>query len=278
MENISLFLKTLIVGIAYVLTVITTAIFGKILGAVPPVNEFNFLEILVLLFVGGTLIASVMIPIQSIPVKSRERFLVNFLVIYMLSYLIGAPEIAIYTNYEINYQLFLLLEQFFVGFTIAFLITILFKPKEVNSKISVEIKRYFLSRGRKDWIFRFSLTSLLFPLIYFFFGYIFTPITASYYINSPLGLKIPEIGVIIPIEILRGFIYNLTFIPLLALLKMQILRLGFYFSLLLAVIGAIVPLMVAVTWPLELRFGHAIEMTLDSFAQGFMISLLLHKN
>ncbi|MEM1576087.1 MAG: hypothetical protein QXU17_00720 [Archaeoglobaceae archaeon] len=59
---------------------------------------------------------------------------------------------------------------------------------------------------------------------------------------------------------------------------MQILRLGFYFSLLLAVIGAIVPLMVAVTWPLELRFGHAIEMTLDSFAQGFMISLLLHKN
>ncbi|MEM0302323.1 MAG: hypothetical protein QXU31_08525 [Archaeoglobaceae archaeon] len=278
MENISLLLKTLIVGIAYVLTVITTAIFGKILGAVPPVNEFNFLEILVLLFVGGTLIASVMIPIQSIPVKSRERFLVNFLVIYMLSYLIGAPEIAIYTNYEINYQLFLLLEQFFVGFTIAFLITILFKPKEVNSKISVEIKRYFLSRGRKDWIFRFSLTSLLFPPIYFFFGYIFTPITASYYINSPLGLKIPEIGVIIPIEILRGFIYNLTFIPLLALLKMQILRLGFYFSLLLAVIGAIVPLMVAVTWPLELRFGHAIEMTLDSFAQGFMISLLLHKN
>ncbi|MEM0215003.1 MAG: hypothetical protein QW384_03325 [Archaeoglobaceae archaeon] len=278
MENISLLLKTLIVGIAYVLTVITTAIFGKILGAVPPVNEFNFLEILVLLFVGGTLIASVMIPIQSIPVKSRERFLVNFLVIYMLSYLIGAPEIAIYTNYEINYQLFLLLEQFFVGFTIASLITILFKPKEVNSKISVEIKRYFLSRGRKDWIFRFSLTSLLFPPIYFFFGYIFTPITASYYINSPLGLKIPEIGVIIPIEILRGFIYNLTFIPLLALLKMQILRLGFYFSLLLAVIGAIVPLMVAVTWPLELRFGHAIEMTLDSFAQGFMISLLLHKN
>ncbi|MEM1576086.1 MAG: hypothetical protein QXT98_01070 [Archaeoglobaceae archaeon] len=189
MENISLLLKTLIVGIAYVLTVITTAIFGKILGAVPPVNEFNFLEILVLLFVGGTLIASVMIPIQSIPVKSRERFLVNFLVIYMLSYLIGAPEIAIYTNYEINYQLFLLLEQFFVGFTIAFLITILFKPKEVNSKISVEIKRYFLSRGRKDWIFRFSLASLLFPPIYFFFGYIFTPITRKLLHKFPTWIE-----------------------------------------------------------------------------------------
>lgn len=278
MEKIPLVIKTLMVSIAYVLAVITTAIVGKIVGAIPPVSEFNFLEFLALSLVGGTLIAFVMIPIQSIPVKSRERFLVNFLVIYMLSYLINAPEIAIYTNYEMNYQLFLISEQFFVGFTIALLITTLFKPKEVNSKISTELKQYFSSRSRKDWIFRFSLAAMLFLPIYFFFGYIFTPITASYYVNSPIGLKVPEIGVIIHIEILRGFIYTLTFIPLLALLKMPILRLGFYFSLLLAVIGAIVPLMVAVTWPLELRVGHAIEMTLDSFAQGFTISLLLHKN
>ncbi|MEM2373322.1 MAG: hypothetical protein QXI11_02660 [Thermoproteota archaeon] len=36
-----------------------------------------------------------------------------------------------------------------------------------------------------------------------------------------------------------------------------------------------VPQLVNVGWPVELRIGHGVEMVLDSIAQGFMITWIL---
>lgn len=73
----------------------------------------------------------------------------------------------------------------------------------------------------------------------------------------------------------RGLIYALTFVPMLALIKMPRWKLGLFLGTILAVIGAVVPQLVNVAWPAELRIGHGVEMMLDSIAQGFMTVWLL---
>jgi len=52
-------------------------------------------------------------------------------------------------------------------------------------------------------------------------------------------------------------------------------RLGLWMGLILAIVGATVPQLVNVAWPLPLRLGHGVEMVLDSFAQGLMMAWLL---
>lgn len=276
MERKTVLLRTPIIGFIYFLATMLTAIVGKFLGLFAESGDFNFLELLILLFVGGCLIGVVMLPIQT-PVKRWQRLLVNFFVIYMLSYFLGALEIAIYTDYASKYQLFLLLDQLIVSLTVAIAITLLFNQTS-DSNVFEKIRQYFSKRSKRDWFLRFSIATILFPPIYLFFGFLFTPVTSKYYFDSFLSLKIPPLEVILAVELLRGFFYALTFTPLLATLKMDLFRLGLYFSILLAVLGAIVPLMVSITWPLELRVGHCIEMTLDSFAQGFLIAYLLSDN
>lgn len=87
-----------------------------------------------------------------------------------------------------------------------------------------------------------------------------------------MNLVIPSFEIMVPVEIGRGLIYVFSMVPLLAALPVSKWKLGFWMSLILAVVGAVVPQLVNVAWTLALRVGHGAEMVLDSFAQGFMMA------
>ena len=64
--------------------------------------------ILLSMFVGGIMISLVMGPISTkLTLSHAQRIGVLFLVLYMFTYLIGAPEVLLFTTYSLQFQSFM---------------------------------------------------------------------------------------------------------------------------------------------------------------------------
>jgi hypothetical protein len=266
------------VGFLYLLASMVMAWIGLAVGAISPSDGGDAGTTFILLFIAGILIGVTMGMVSSkLEVPFAQRLIVLFLMLYMFSYLIGAPEVALFTTYPPIFQVFILIEQLIISIIIAVAVGLLFKPRQVTTSLLRELKSYFSNRSWAEWTWRFALAAVLFVPIYYFFGFLFSPITGPYYDNPELGLGlvIPSPDIVVPVEVGRGLIYALTFVPMLALIKMPRWKLGLFLGTILAVIGAVVPQLVNVAWPAELRIGHGVEMMLDSIAQGFMTVWLL---
>jgi len=279
LSPIELVWRSVVVGLIYVVTSMFTASLGSSLGVVSDTpTGVDPTIILLSMFVSGTLISLVMGPISTkLTLPRAQRVGVLFLVLYMFAYFIGAPEVALFTTYSLQFQAFILIMQFIVNLILAVFIGILFPSPQIGASLIQELKGYFAKRKGSEWLWRFVLASVLFFPIYFFFGFVFSPITGPYYNKPELGLNlvIPSFEIMLPVELVRGLIYALTVVPLLAVIRMPKWRVGLWTSLILAIVGAAVPQLVNVAWPLPLRLGHGVEMVLDSFAQGFMMAWLL---
>lgn len=279
LSTIGLIWRSFVVGLVYVVLFLVTSSFGVVLGALEVPTTFVDPSIVMLsLFVGGVLTAIVVGAVSvRLALPRGQRICVLFLTVYMFSYLIAAPETALFTTMSLSFQVFILFQQLVVNLALAVLIGFLYTPAIVGAGLITEVKSYFALRSGSDWLWRFALAAVLFFPIYYFFGWVFSPVTVPYY-NRPelgLGLVIPSFEVWLPVEVGRGLIYALTTVPLLAVLRMTRWRIGLWVGLILAVVGAVVPQLVNASWPLPLRMGHAVEMVLDSFVQGLMMAWLL---
>ncbi len=270
--------RSLVVGLIYVLVSMVTSSVGALMVEIPIVVDVDPAIALSSMFIGGLLLVPVMGPISTkLDLPRAQRIGVLFLTLYTFAYFIGAPEILLYTTYPLPFQAYFLVVQLIVNLVIAILIGVLFPPAQVGAGLGAAVKGYFAQREGKDWLWRFALAAVLFLPIYYFFGLVFSPITVPYYNRPELGLRlvIPSLEVVIPVAIGRGLWYALTVVPLLAVLRMPKWRLGLWMGLILAIVGAVVPQVINVAWPLPLRLGHGVEMMCDSFAQGLMMAWLL---
>lgn len=279
MSYVGLIWRSLVVGLVYMTLFMGTSSIGVAVGALTvPTTGVDPLIIMLSLLTGGILTTVVVGTVSlKLTLPSGQRITALFLTVYMFSYLINAPETALFTTMSLSFQIFILFQQLIVDLVLAILIGFLFTPTRIGARLITEVKSCFAQRSGKDWLWRFALAAILYFPIYYFFGWVFSPITVPYY-NTPelgLGLIIPSFDVWLPVEIGRGLIYALTMVPLLAVLHMPRWRLGLWMGLILAIVGAVVPQLVNASWPLPLRVGHGVEVILDSSAQGLMMAWLL---
>ncbi|MEM3807975.1 MAG: hypothetical protein QW413_05225 [Nitrososphaerota archaeon] len=271
-------MRVILVGFLYLLSTMITSSIGLAMGVLTATEGLDAGLLFTLLFIGGILIAITAGTLSTmLEVPLAQRIGILFLTLYMFSYLIGAPEVALFTTYSMSFQLFILFEQFVINLIIVVAVGVLFQPREIKRDLFREFRRYFSGRSSSEWVWRFALASVLFIPIYYFFGFLFSPITGPYY-NNPelgLGLVIPSPEIVVPVELGRGLLYAATFVPLLTLVRLPRWRLALLLGVVLAIFGAVVPQLVNVGWPVELRIGHGVEMVLDSIAQGFMITWIL---
>ncbi len=270
--------RSLVVGLIYVLVNMVTSSVGVLMVEMPIVVDVDPAIVLFSMLIGGILLAPVMGPISTkLDLPRAQRIGVLFLTLYTFAYLINAPEVLLYTTYPLAFQAYSIIDQLIVNLVVAISVGVLFPPVQVGAGLVSEVKGYFAQRKGKDWLWRFALAAVLFFPIYYFFGLVFSPITVPYY-NRPelgLGLVIPGFEVMIPVAIGRGLWYALTVVPLLAMLPMPKWSLGLWMGLILAIVGAVVPQVTNVAWPLPLRLGHGVEVVCDSFAQGMMMTWLI---
>ena len=112
--------------------------------------------------------------------------------------------------------------------------------------------------------------SLVHFFMYFTFGSIIAPWILSYY-DSPsqsLGLTVPPFEVMIPLEILRGFLYVVALLPIIATLRVSSRTMLLSVVGLLYFAGAFVPFLTSSTLPTFLRIVYRLEIPVDSIVYG----------
>jgi hypothetical protein len=127
--------------------------------------------------------------------------------------------------------------------------------------------------GVVDWIGRGLIAWLSWPVIYFVFGMCVAPVVMQYY-KALSWLRIPPVGTIIGIQLVRSLIFLASSLPLIALWKGS--RQGLWLSLGLAHAAAVgwFGLVQATFFPMAMRVAHTLEITADSFAYAGLLVVL----
>ncbi len=157
---------------------------------------------------------------------------------------------------------------------LAALIGLLFPPAHAERRRGAALGELFASRGPLPWVWRIGLAGLLYLPVYFLFGNIAYPFVRQYYEDPSFGfgLRVPGVEVIVPLELVRGLLYVLSVLPLVALLGGSRWRLVFWLGLAIAALNSWEPLLTNFVWPSTLRLTHGLEITADAVAQGITIA------
>lgn len=135
-------------------------------------------------------------------------------------------------------------------------------------------RSFFAAHSVASWSWRFLLAILAFPLVYFVFGAMVAPIVVPVYRAGNIGLVLPPLSVILPIQVLRSVIFLLASLPFFVLWTRRrgalMFGLGFHWFF-VALFGLLM-----VSWfPLPVRIAHLLEGAADSFAYAAALIFLL---
>ncbi|MFX1582272.1 MAG: hypothetical protein ACFFCJ_08610 [Promethearchaeota archaeon] len=162
-----------------------------------------------------------------------------------------------------------------ISFLHALFISFLFLPTTTDKSLRIELKDYFAQRRWYHWLWRFMLTAALYLVIYYGIGTLISPIVLPFYLDMGTGLVIPPVGVILIVELSRGFLYILALLPILVSLKVETkeLYLLLAFALYLPSIAMFLP---NPAFHVLLRIIHGLfEILIDSLLFTAVFILLL---
>jgi hypothetical protein len=231
----------------------------------------------------SSLIAGVLMGLTLGPLGTRlilplfERACLLLLLLLVLNGLINTIEALFFTTIPHARLASSLAILAFGQVAVALLLTLLFRPRQTGPGLLTTLREALAQRTEASWAWRFGLVALSYLPIYYLFGMIVAPFVLPYYDNPDLGLNltVPSIVVILPLEIARGLVYALTVFPLIAVLRGSYWSRALWVGLTIAVLGSWVPMLQAVFWTPVLRLAHGLEITVDAFAQGFVLTWLL---
>lgn len=232
-------------------------------------------------FIAGTLTGLTLGPLSSrlnLPVFGSACLW--FLLIFVLNGLINMIEAVFFTTIPLTQLASSLAILAFGQIALALLLTLLFRPHQLGPGLLTRLRETLGQRTEASWALRFGLATLSYVPIYYAFGMIVAPFVLPYYNNPDLGLHlvVPGFGIILPLEIGRGLLYALTLFPLIVVLRGGLWSRALWVGLTIAVVGSLVPMLMAPGWPLDLRMAHGLEVTADGFVQGFVLAWLLATN
>jgi len=231
-------------------------------------------------FLGGLFLGFVVGFVSSrLPFRNSIRIALLWPALFVIQYASNLVEYYFYSTVSVSVILPGLAEGLFVTLIEAILIGLLFVPATRESSIGVEMKEFFEQRRSSSWVWRIAIASLLWIPIYFAFGMMVFPFVTPYYTDPSLGLSLtlPSFDVVIPLQFVRGLIYVLVLLPLVAALEIGRRYLFAILTSLLYVPGTFVPLLTNLLWPVPLRITHGIELLGDFVVFAAVIVRLLKK-
>jgi hypothetical protein len=136
---------------------------------------------------------------------------------------------------------------------------------------------YFADTNAFGWFKRVTMGTLSYFPVYFFFGMLVSPFVIPYYSDPSLGLIVPPFTVIIPVEILRGFLYVAALLPMAASLGADRRTGAIAFAGMLFIVGAFIPLLGDQGLPPQIIPYHLAEIFADSVVYGYVLARVLTK-
>lgn len=150
-----------------------------------------------------------------------------------------------------------------------------FLPRNSNgSSFAARARSFLATHSLGSWTWRLLLAILAFPFIYFVFGAMVAPIVVPTWRSGSMGLVLPPVTTILPVQVLRSAIFLLSSLPFFLLRtrsrRSLVFALGFHWFL-VGLFGLLI-----VSWfPLAVRIAHLFEGAADSFAYAAALVFLL---
>ena len=244
---------------------------SRVFGTVSALSGISYMV------AGVTLALVLSLILLRLPFKWHIRFGMIWTALFAIQEFSNLLEGFFFTTFLPTLSLFF--AAVFIGAVTTFIeavsATMLFIPKERGDSFLNRVKEYFRQRSMSSWVWRMVWSSIVYFPIYFVFGAIISPYVIPYYSNPSLGLRIPSFSVMIPLEFVRGFLYVLIMLPIMAGLKGGRMHIYCCVASLLYVGGALVPFLAGPTLPVQLRIFHGLEILADCLVYGAALIHLL---
>jgi hypothetical protein len=153
----------------------------------------------------------------------------------------------------------------------------LFPPSPPVNGFMTQARTFFAQHTARDWTWRFSVAFLAFPITYYIFGILISPIVLPYYQQGTNQLALPGWEVLLPVLASRSLLFLLVCLPVLIAWKGSNLRLFFALGLALFVLVGGIGMLEAYWLPPVLRVTHSIEIFADEMIYTAALILLLGK-
>jgi len=272
--------RCLVVGLGYTLATMIGGMVAGGLGLPLPemAGRMNPAQALLTTFLAGGVIGLTLGPLSTrLTLPTAQRAGLLFFVIFLLNSLLSVIEALFFTTTPAAEYLYTLVTSAIGHAGLAVLLSLLFRPTSVEGGLLTALRETLSRRRWTSWAWRFGLAGLLYLPAYFFFGMLIYPFVRVYYEDPSLGLNlaVPGFEVILPLEVARGLLFVLTVFPLIAVLRCSRRSLALWLAMVIAVLGAVAPMLQAAWFPLTMRVVHGLEITADSIVQAFIIAWLL---
>lgn len=152
---------------------------------------------------------------------------------------------------------------------------LLFRGAASETEAEGTLGAFLRKRSPASWSWRLAAAWLAFPVAYFIFGMMVSPLVIEAYRHGNLGLVLPPMSVILRTVLLRSALFLAGSFPLVVLWRKSrgglILALGLAHWMLVGLFG-----LLPNSWfPPVLRIAHSLEIGADSFAYAAALVLLL---
>jgi len=265
---LQILLKSLLVGLVYVFALLLGSIIMSAVGLKLPETK-DATEKLIWSFAGGVITGLCLGSIASFMPAARTRHFIVWASVIFLNLASVAIEGYFFVPEVVGDSLLgLLVQQFLASLGASWIITALFAPKESVAMVTT------VNRSGFSWMWRFSVSALIYVFFYFIFGatnYIL--VTKPYYETHAGGLAVPASTVTLTAEIIRGALITLSILPFILTIHTDKKRLAVQTGLILFAVGGLVPLTLQVGMlPLFLLTASALEIFFQNFSTGVLIS------
>jgi len=264
-------LKSLLAGLAYVIALVLGSILVSAIGLRLPEAK-DAVNKLAWSFAGGVIAGLSLGPIAARMPAARTRQLMVWVSVIFLNLASVAVEGFFFAPAVVGDALpGLLLQQLLASLGLAWMVTVLFAPKESITIIPVT------NRSGLSWTWRLLASALTYVSFYFVFGAInYILVTKPYYETNSGGLAVPAVTVTLTAEILRGALIAFSVLPFILTIGSSRRRLAVQTGFILFAIGGLVPLTMQIgVLPLFLLAASAVEIFLQNFSTGLVIARIL---
>ena len=230
--------------------------------------------------ISGLLYVVVMAPLARLTFSRRfTRFLAIFVPLYVTGTLTDLVEAYFYTTLLTPVSLIaaLIIEGvplLLITGIIAWLI-----PATEEARHAPRFHQVMRERPFFSWVWRIVVAGAPYAAIYLFFAALVTPIEHAYYHDqafiASLHTRVPSTLTTLILETVRGILFVLAQLPVIAVMRKSRWATGLYIALLGTVLEAWIPLLGMTSWPFMMRVGNVLELTGDACGRALLMALLV---
>lgn len=212
----------------------------------------------------------------------RASWMVRWLILAELTWVFGVIGMVIESFFfmttgavaSLVSVLFTMLNFLLPSLFLSVLVATLYKAAEPFEPCLNCLRSYFVVRKIPAWMGITILALLAYPLVYFAFGLMVQPFIQEFYVTGQFELTTPTWGQLIPLQLIRSFMFLSVSLPVIVLWRASRRKLWLVLGLSIFALTAFMAVICAYWFPWQMRLFHGLELLADGIVYAGVLVLL----